>query len=152
MAVSFLSSDRHLCRFLQACGNSWHGALYITCGECPRAISRRCRDLLCVFDANAQPIFIPVQDAELLWHTDIGEDDCLTVWLHFLLLPLLIPESCILSVKGAGQVTGEGVLNTFIAVHPDVAIQHSGHRIFLLIFSCIRCAAPISATCSVARK
>lgn len=77
MVPSFISEDRHLCRFLQVSGNSWHNALYICCGNCPRAISRRCHDLLCVFDEQATPIFIPVQDAELLWHTPIDKGDCL---------------------------------------------------------------------------
>lgn len=76
MGSSFISKDQHLCRFL-ASGTSWHDALYISCGNCPRAANPRCRDFLCVFDEHAVPIFIPVQDAELLWHTAIDKSDCL---------------------------------------------------------------------------
>lgn len=79
MVSTFISEDRQLCRFLQVSGNSWHNALYIDCGNCQRAISRRCHDLLCVFDECAIPVFIPVQDAEQLWHTRIDKGDCLTV-------------------------------------------------------------------------
>ena len=71
MVSPFIGEDRQLCRFLQVSGNSWHNALYISCGNCQRAAARRCRDLLCVFDDNAIPVFIPVQDAEQLWHTRI---------------------------------------------------------------------------------
>ena len=77
MVSPFISEDRQLCRFLQVSGNSWHNALYISCGNCQRAAARRCRDLLCVFDDNAIPVFIPVQDAEQLWHTRIDQADCL---------------------------------------------------------------------------
>lgn len=75
--ANFLSEDRQLCRFLQVSGNSWYDALYIDCGNCQRAAARRCRDLLCVFDDHAAPVFIPVQDAEQLWHTRIDRGDCL---------------------------------------------------------------------------
>ena len=77
MVSPFISEDRQLCRFLQVFGNSWHNALYSRCGNCQRAAARRCRDLLCVFDDNAIPVFIPVQDAEQLWHTRIDQADCL---------------------------------------------------------------------------
>lgn len=77
MVSPFISEDRQLCRFLQVSGNSWHNALYISCGDCPRAVSRRCHDLLCVFDEHAVPVLAPVQDAEQLWQTRIDRGDCL---------------------------------------------------------------------------
>ena len=63
----YISSNAHLCRFLQVSGNSWHNALYIECSHCTRAINKKCRDLLCVFDA------------ELLWQTAIDKSDCIAI-------------------------------------------------------------------------
>lgn len=75
----FVASNETLCRFIHASGNSWRNAVYIECGSCPRAISRRCHNLLCTFDRNAIPILIPEQDAALLWGTVIDKSECQTV-------------------------------------------------------------------------
>ena len=75
----YISSNAHLCRFLQVSGNSWHNALYIECSHCSRAISKKCRDLLCVFFFLSRHVFIPRNDAELLWQTAIDKTDCVAV-------------------------------------------------------------------------
>ena len=76
---AFIATNEHLCHFLQASGGSWRNTLYIECGECPRAVSARCRNLLCAIDENAVPVFIPEQDAALLFRTEIDKSECLTV-------------------------------------------------------------------------
>ena len=73
----FISSDAHLCKFLEATGNNWRNTIYIECGDCQRACSRRCHDLLCAFTEDAVPVIIPEHDATLLWHTTIDKSECL---------------------------------------------------------------------------
>lgn len=75
----FISSDAHLCKFLQVTGGNWRNTIFIECGECPRAISRRCKNMLCAFDSDGTPVLVPEKDLELLWDTLIDKSECLAV-------------------------------------------------------------------------
>lgn len=75
----FISSDVHLCKFLQVTGGNWRSTLYVECCDCSRAISQRCKNLLCAFDVDGTPILVPEQDLETLWHTSIDKSECLGV-------------------------------------------------------------------------
>lgn len=74
---SFFTQDQHLLRFLRACGENWRDCLYLECGSCDRACAPRCRDLLCTFDADGTPLYIPVHDAECYWQTTLDKSECL---------------------------------------------------------------------------
>lgn len=51
MSVScFTSTNSHLCKFLRTTGRDWRNTIYIECGDCQRAVSRGCKNLLCAFD------------------------------------------------------------------------------------------------------
>lgn len=75
----FVSTDAQLCKFLQATSRDWRATLYIECGNCQRLCSRRCKDLLCAFDAEGVPVLLPVQDVEHLFHIQVDKSECLSV-------------------------------------------------------------------------
>lgn len=72
-------SHEQLTRFLKSSHGNWRDSLYIECGNCNRACSVRCHDLLCVIDGSGTPIIIPTQDASNLWQDTIEKDECLGV-------------------------------------------------------------------------
>ena len=37
----------------------WCHYIYIECGDCQRAVSRSCKNLLCVFDTTGAPVIVP---------------------------------------------------------------------------------------------
>ena len=45
----------------------WCHYIYIECGDCQRAVSRSCKNLLCVFDTTGAPVIVPVHDVEYLF-------------------------------------------------------------------------------------
>ena len=60
MSVScFTSTNSHLCKFLRTTGRDWRNTIYIECGDCQRAVSRSCRNLLCAFDSTGAPVIVP---------------------------------------------------------------------------------------------
>ena len=101
----FTSSAQHLCQFMEATGNSWRNTLYIECGNCPRACSRDCQDMLCAFTVDATPVMIPVQEAERLWRLTIDKSECLSIlprtvflelYKNWVLHNIRDPHSCFL--------------------------------------------------------
>ena len=61
MSVScFTSTNSHLCKFLRTTGRDWRNTIYIECGDCQRAVSRGCKNLLCAFDTAGAPVIVPV--------------------------------------------------------------------------------------------
>ncbi len=65
MSVScFTSTNSHLCKFLRTTGRDWRNTIYIECGDCQRAASRSCKNLLCAFDTAGAPVNEPVQYVE----------------------------------------------------------------------------------------
>ena len=70
MSVScFTSTNSHLCKFLRTTGRDWRNTIYIECGDCQRAASRSCKNLLCAFDTAGAPVIVPVHDVEYLFST-----------------------------------------------------------------------------------
>ena len=77
MSVScFTSTNSHLCKFLRTTGRDWHNTIYIECGDCQRAVSRSCRNLLCAFDSTGAPVIVPVHDVEYLFGTTVDKSEC----------------------------------------------------------------------------
>ena len=91
MSVScFTSTNSHLCKFLRTTGRDWRNTIYIECeeqaewchyiyiecGDCQRAVSRSCKNLLCVFDTTGAPVIVPVHDVEYLFSTTVDKSEC----------------------------------------------------------------------------
>ena len=80
MSVScFTSTNSHLCKFLRTTGRDWRNTIYIECGDCQRAVSRSCKNLLCVFDTTGVPVIVPVHDVEYLFSTTVDKSECRAV-------------------------------------------------------------------------
>ena len=54
----------------------WCHYIYIECGDCQRAVSRSCKNLLCVFDTTGAPVIVPVHDVEYLFSTTVDKSEC----------------------------------------------------------------------------
>lgn len=76
---SFVSSHENIRRFLQATGCNWRSSVYLECRECEHRTSHHCHDLLCAFDERAEPVFMPLHDAEFYWDQTIDKSECLAV-------------------------------------------------------------------------
>ena len=77
MSVScFTSTNSHLCKFLRTTGRDWRNTIYIECGDCQRAASRSCKNLLCAFDTAGAPVIVPVHDVEYLFSTTVDKSEC----------------------------------------------------------------------------
>ena len=77
MSVScFTSTNSHLCKFLRTTGRDWRNTIYIECGDCQRAVSRSCKNLLCAFDTAGTPVIVPVHDVEYLFSTTVDKSEC----------------------------------------------------------------------------
>ena len=77
MSVScFTSTNSHLCKFLRTTGRDWRNTIYIECGDCQRAVSRGCKNLLCAFDTAGAPVIVPVHDVEYLFSTTVDKSEC----------------------------------------------------------------------------
>ena len=50
--------------------------IYIECGDCQRAASRSCKNLLCAFDTAGAPVIVPVHDVEYLFSTTVDKSEC----------------------------------------------------------------------------
>ena len=50
--------------------------IYIECGDCQRAVSRSCKNLLCAFDTAGTPVIVPVHDVEYLFSTTVDKSEC----------------------------------------------------------------------------
>lgn len=66
----------HLCKFLRTTGRDWRNTIYIECGDCQRAVSRSCKNLLCAFDTAGAPVIVPVHDVEYLFSTTVDKSEC----------------------------------------------------------------------------
>ena len=76
MSVScFTSTNSHLCKFLRTTGRDWRNTIYIECGDCQRAVSRGCKNLLCAFDTAGAPVIVPVHDVEYLFSTTVDKSN-----------------------------------------------------------------------------
>lgn len=76
MSVScFTSTNSHLCKFLRTTGRDWRNTIYIECGDCQRAVSRGCKNLLCAFDTAGAPVIVPVHDVEYLFSTTVDKSE-----------------------------------------------------------------------------
>ena len=77
MSVScFTSTNSHLCKFLRTTGRDWRNTIYIECGDCQRAASRSCKNLLCAFDTAGAPVIVPVHDVEYLFSPTVDKSEC----------------------------------------------------------------------------
>ena len=54
----------------------WCHYIYIECGDCQRAASRSCKNLLCAFDTAGAPVIVPVHDVEYLFSTTVDKSEC----------------------------------------------------------------------------
>ena len=54
----------------------WCHYIYIECGDCQRAVSRSCKNLLCVFDTTGAPVIVPEHDVEYLFSTTVDKSEC----------------------------------------------------------------------------
>ena len=57
----------------------WCHYIYIECGDCQRAVSRSCKNLLCAFDTAGAPVIVPVHDVEYLFSTAVDKSECRTI-------------------------------------------------------------------------
>ncbi len=60
-------------KFLRTTGRDWRNTIYIECGDCQRAVSRGCKNLLCAFDTAGAPVIVPVHDVEYLFSTTVDK-------------------------------------------------------------------------------
>lgn len=89
MSVScFTSTNSHLCKFLRTTGRDWRNTIYIECGDCQRAVSRSCKNLLCVFDTTGAPVIVPVHDVEYLFSTTVDKSEFYRLNHHWWNLPV----------------------------------------------------------------
>lgn len=61
---------------MRTTGRDWRNTIYIECGDCQRAVSRGCKNLLCAFDTAGAPVIVPVHDVEYLFSTTVNKSEC----------------------------------------------------------------------------
>lgn len=64
-------------KFISNISENWRNSIYITCSVCRYKKENCCDDLLLSFDADGNPTFIAVTDANYIFSTIIDKSECL---------------------------------------------------------------------------
>ena len=68
--------------FLRLTENNWRNSMYIECRVCkfPRSpVCANCADFLCIPGEHGEPVMLPVQEADIIFHRLIDKSECLLV-------------------------------------------------------------------------
>lgn len=68
--------------FLRLTENNWRNSMYIECRVCKffrSPVCANCADFLCIPGEHGEPIMLPVQEAEIIFHRLIDKSECLLV-------------------------------------------------------------------------
>ena len=64
-------------KFISNINGNWRNSIYITCSVCKHKKESCCDDILASFDADGNPTFIAVTDANFIFATIIDKSECL---------------------------------------------------------------------------
>lgn len=64
-------------KFISNINENWRNSIYITCSVCKYKKENCCDDILLSFDADGNPTFIAVSDANYIFSTIIDKSECL---------------------------------------------------------------------------
>ena len=64
-------------KFISNINSNWRNSIYITCRICKHKKESCCDDILASFDADGNPTFIAVTDANFIFATIIDKSECL---------------------------------------------------------------------------
>lgn len=68
--------------FLRLTENNWRNSMYIECRVCkfPRSpVCANYADFLCIPGEHGEPVMLPVQEADIIFHRLIDKSECLLV-------------------------------------------------------------------------